>query len=161
MDLLARRGERREPRADLARGGNPRDRLGKKSGGRRRRFGEARARAESAVRGEKEGSAPKPPLGRGLNAPVAGSPDALNVAPDSCAERYAIRHCTGRWPPDGGFSVWCFRSRQVSTGRCRDTVPASVSAVWHTHRTGHTEAASGALFGAPLSTFSTKHYVRL
>ena len=112
--------------------------------------------------------------GCGLYAPAAGSPDALKVAPDASGDHRTHaqrglqkRHCTGRWAPDAGFSVRCFRSHQVSTGRTAPDAEGTlfqrpVSAVWHTHRTGRSEAASGASSGAPLSTFfSTKHYVRL
>ena len=94
--------------------------------------------------------------GRGLYAPSAGSPDALKVAPDSCAERYAKLHHTRRWPPDAGFSVRCPMARQVSTGRTSPDAAGTlflrpVSAVWHSQRTGRIKTASG----APLSTFST------
>ena len=85
---------------------------------------------------------------RGLYAPAAGSPDALYVAPDA------------------GLSVRCFRSHQVSTGRTTPDAAGTlflrpVHAIWYTHRTGRSEAASGASSGAPLSTFPTKHHVRL
>jgi len=78
----------------------------------------------------------------------------------------AARHCTGRWAPDAGFSGRCFGLRLVSTGRTSPDAAGTlflrpVSAVWHTHSTGRTEAASGASSGAPLSTFSTKHHIRI
>ena len=124
----------------------------------------ARARAESAARGEKEETVPKPTPGRGLYAPTAGSPDALHVAPDASGDHrtHAQRGMQFGIAPDAGFSVRCFRSRQVSTG-CTSPDAAGtlflrpVSAVWHSQRTGRTETASG----APLSTFSTLHYARL
>ena len=157
MDPLAKRRERDESRADLARGRRhevPGGRIPAVGGG----FCELGQSTGAGGHQEKEKNRPRDNPGRGLYAPAAGSPDALKVAPDasgdhrthaqrgfqncgppdSCAKRYAKLHITRRWPPDAGFSVRCPRARVVSTGRTSPDAAGilflrPVSAVWHTH----------------------------
>ena len=115
--VLARRGKGESLGADLARGGKAEgaaDSMSSKAAAEIDGLGHGRL-GRSRRKKEKR---PREAPGRGLYPPTTGSPNALNVAPDASGDhrthaqrRLQKLHRTGRWSPDAGFSVRCFRLR--------------------------------------------------
>jgi len=79
---------------------------------RRRRFRRSRARGRTAVDQEERRKPPAKPSGRGLYAPAAGSPDALNVAPDASGDHrtHAQRGLHFDIAPDDGHRTLALAS---------------------------------------------------